>query len=126
MSFLNNNTFLMTEKVLDFLWQKQSVSSTNLANVETPGYKAKYVTFEDELRNRINSSTNKNSKDIRNSLEQLKATVNYTNNESTRADGNNVNADAESVEVAKTALQYNFMIKSFSDDITKFRTIIKG
>ena len=31
---------------MDALWQKQQVISHNIANVETPGYKAKHVNLK--------------------------------------------------------------------------------
>ena len=40
--------------------------------------------------------------------------------------GNNVNVDVESMEVAKTGIQYEYMMKAFNDDITRLRTVIKG
>ena len=43
---LFGNSISMAEKSLDFLWAKQQIISYNIANVDTPGYKAKYVTFE--------------------------------------------------------------------------------
>ena len=40
----------LLSKVLDMQLQRQNVVSSNLANVKTPGYKARKVSFEDELQ----------------------------------------------------------------------------
>lgn len=37
-------------KVLDMQLQRQNVISSNMANVKTPGYKARKLSFEDELQ----------------------------------------------------------------------------
>lgn len=126
MNYLNNNSLLLSEKVLDFLWQKQVVSSNNIANAETPGFQASYVTFEDELKSKIAATKNKTASEIRNGILSTKAQVHLTEDESTRADGNNVNLDVESMEIAKAALQYQYMLKSFSDDAVRLGTVIRG
>ena len=52
MSGIYGNGIMLTEKVLDFLWGRQTVTLNNIANVDTPGFKSRYVTFEDELNKR--------------------------------------------------------------------------
>lgn len=126
MNYLDNNMFSLSKKVLDCLWQKQIVISDNMANVETPGYKAKYVTFEDELQQRISIAKGKGRNAVRAGIEGTRANIHLSENESTRADGNNVNMDAEQIEQAKTTLHYNYMVKALNDDISRYRSVIKG
>ena len=126
MNYLDNNMFSLSKKVLDCLWQKQIVISDNMANVETPGYKAKYVTFEDELQQRISIAKGKGRDAVRAGIEGTRANIHLSQNESTRADGNNVNMDAEQIEQAKTTLHYNYMVKALNDDISRYRSVIKG
>ncbi len=124
MNYLDNNMFALSNKVLNCLWQKQVVIADNIANVETPGYKAKYVTFEDELHQKVSRAKGRQA--VRAGIENTRANIHLSENESTKADGNNVNADAEQMEQAKTALQYNYMVKALNDDIARYRTVIKG
>ena len=56
MSGLYGNGIMMTERVLDYLWGRQIVTLNNIANVDTPGFKAQYVTFEEELAHRIQNA----------------------------------------------------------------------
>ncbi len=126
MNYLDNNMFDLSKKVMDFLWQKQTITSNNIANAETPGYKAKYITFEDELRRRLDSQYGRTAGEIKRSIASAKPEIHETENESSRMDGNNVNVDVESMELAKTALQYQFMVKAFNDDITRLSTVIRG
>ncbi len=126
MNYLDNNMFSLSRKVLDCLWQKQMVISDNMANVETPGYKARYVTFEDELQQKISLAKGKGKNAMRAGIEGTRANIHFSENESTRADGNNVQMDAEQAEEAKTVLHYNYMVKALNDDISRYRSVIKG
>ena len=125
MNRICGNSIMLAEKSLDYLWYKQSVTLTNIANNETPGYKAKYVTFEDVYRNRLLAASG-NSRDVRNAIDRSKWTVKESETASTRADGNNVVADTEQAELARTALQYQYVIQSLNSDITRLSTVIKG
>lgn len=40
----------LTAKVMDFQLQRQNVVSANLANIKTPGYKARSLEFEKDLQ----------------------------------------------------------------------------
>lgn len=121
------NTIGMMEKSLDFLWTKQGVTSNNIANVDTPGYKSKYVTFEETFQRRLAAATKAgDSRQVRQAIAGASAVVNETPGETARLDGNNVNADAEMVELTRTALQYQYGINSVNSDITRLRTVIKG
>lgn len=124
---LFGNSISMAEKSLDFLWAKQQVISNNIANVDTPGYKAKYVTFEETFKNKLKAASDTGNPDlISDAIEQSHWEINDTDNETMRLDGNNVNADSELIEMTRTALQYQYMLHSVNSDITRMRTVIKG
>ena len=40
----------LMSKVMDMQLQRQNVVTSNLANIKTPGYKARTLMFEDELQ----------------------------------------------------------------------------
>ncbi|MDR3175960.1 MAG: flagellar basal body rod protein FlgB [Desulfovibrio sp.] len=40
----------LMSKVLDMQLERQNVVSSNMANIKTPGYKARKLTFEDDLQ----------------------------------------------------------------------------
>ena len=56
MSGLYGNGIGLTETVLDYLWGRQNITLNNIANVDTPGFKAQYVTFEEELAKKIQNA----------------------------------------------------------------------
>lgn len=126
MNSIFGNNISMAEKTLDYLWSKQRITTNNIANVDTPGYKAQYVTFEDEFRRRLMNGKTGTSKDISNIIDNSRYFVRNTNDESARMDGNNVNTDVENVELARATLQYQYEVSALNSEITRLRTIIKG
>lgn len=119
------NSMSMSEKSLDFLWKKQQVTMENIANVDTPGYKAKYVTFEETFRSRLQAAAG-NSDAVKNAIGNSSYQVHSTDNESARLDGNSVNQEAEMVELTRTALQYQYGLNAVNSDIMRLRTAVKG
>ncbi|MDW2798152.1 flagellar basal body rod protein FlgB [Clostridium boliviensis] len=126
MNAIFGNSISMAEKSLDYLWAKQQTTLNNIANGETPGYKARYVTFEDEFRSRLWAAKRGTSADVGKAINGSRYYVRNTNEESARLDGNNVNMDVENVELARTTLQYQYELNSLNSDISRLRTIIKG
>ena len=55
MSGIYGNGVSLTEKMLDYLWTRETVTLNNIANVDTPGFKSQYITFEDELSRRLSA-----------------------------------------------------------------------
>lgn len=121
------NSMPMSSKSLDFLWTKQKVISNNIANVDTPGYKSKYVTFEETFRNRIVAAAKSEEKaSMPRAINNSGWVVHNTNDETARADGNNVQLDTEMMEMTRTALQYQHLISSVNGDVQRFTTAIRG
>ena len=106
---LYGNGLLLGEKTLDSLWMRQNLTMNNIANVDTPGFKSQYMTFENELAQKIRSAltVKKTSmKNVARGIENMRPSVHTTLNESTRLDENNVDMDQEQVELARTAYEY--------------------
>ncbi len=131
MSFLTSNTMLMTERAMNYLWKKQSVIADNVANAETPGYKAKYVTFEQELRQKLEQASADETqvpvgrKAMREGILDSNI-VTHEANETARMDGNGVNVTEQNVELSRTYIQYQLTTRAFSDEISRLRAAIRG
>ena len=124
---LYGNGLLLGEKTLDSLWMRQNLTMNNIANVDTPGFKSQYMTFENELAQKIRSAltVKKTSmKNVARGIENMRPSVHTTLNESTRLDENNVDMDQEQVELARTAYEYQFMISSVSSDLSRLRSAL--
>lgn len=126
MNYIFGNTMLMSAKSLDYLWAKQTATVDNIANNDTPGYKAKIVTFEDEFRKRLSTTASNSPSKIRSAVMGSKYRVQTNRNQSARLDGNNVNTDIENVELARSGLQYQYVINSLNGDVNRLRSVIKG
>lgn len=122
------NTMDMTKKSLDYLWEKQTVSLNNIANNDTPGFKAKYVTFEDSLKKNLLAAGKKEGSNplvMSNGIRGSRISVHDTTDEA-RMDGNNVQMEAENTELVRSYLQYQYQIQSLNSDISRLRIAIKG
>ncbi len=119
------NSFLVLGKSLDYLWKKESITAVNLANVDTPGYKAKYVKFEDLFGEKLRAASG-NRKAVRRAARSARWQVEESETETARMDGNNVVPDTEVSELTRAALQYQYVLNSINSDITRLSTVIKG
>lgn len=123
----------LLQKALDGTWQRQRAISNNIANHETPGYKAKQVSFEALLEKEAasliregNSGTNAKNDigRIRKSIKSMQIKEYDNNLTEARADGNNVDLDLENIEMAKTQIQYQYLARSLSDSFSRLRYAI--
>lgn len=127
MSWIDNNNITLSQKSLDYLWEKQRIISENIANNDTPGYKAKNISFEDELNSNLDKFRNKKNPkktEIRKAILESKIRIDASEEESTRLDGNNVNLDVEQIELSRAQLQYQFQINQINDQFNRIRTAI--
>lgn len=127
MDFLTSNTALMLQRSMDFLWTKQSCLLDNISNAETPGYQTKYATFEESLRQAIQSASGQSAsaEKIRSAIEDTPVQVHQAQ-ESTRLDGNGVNITEQMVELARNGYQMQYVMDAISSDFSLLRTAIKG
>ena len=127
MDFLTSNSMLLMEKSMNFLWAKQSAISDNIANAETPNYKAKIVTFEENLREKMDQalrSATPRAK-LRETLENSSFAV-FSTQDSTRMDDNGVNTTEQMVELVRNAYQLQYVMNAISTDLGTLRTAING
>lgn len=128
MDFITGNSELMMERSMQFLWSKQNAILDNISNAETPGYKAKYVTFEESLKNSLQSASGSSSPAtaFREALENVYPTVHTADSESTRMDENGVNLTEQGVELARNTYQVRYAMNSIDSNLNILRTAIKG
>ena len=119
----------LIEKALDGTWQRQKVIANNIANQETPGYKASSVSFEHMLKNQVkNLQTAKTSKanfqEGIASIKKSKISIDTNRSISERADGNSVNMELENIQMAKAQIQYQFLTRALTDYYSRLRYAI--
>lgn len=106
---------ILLNKMLDITALKQRVIANNIANVNTPGYQRRDVSFDSELKESLRDSE---------SIEKVGLKVVISNDKGAEAalrkDKNTVNMDKEITELMKNTLSYNTYIELMSK---KFRLI---
>lgn len=106
-------TFKALSSALDGLAARQRAVANNIANVNTPGYRAQRVSFEDALAKSValgNGSVTAETK---------------LSEEPTRLDGSNVNLDTETLSNIDTVLRYQFASQAIDGQFSSIRTAIK-
>ncbi|MBN7773727.1 flagellar basal body rod protein FlgB [Clostridium aminobutyricum] len=127
MSWIDNNNMLLSQKSLDYLWEKQRIISENIANIDTPGYKSKQISFENELSSKLakfKNIENPKASDIRDAILDTNVKIDVSEEESNRLDGNNVNLDVEQVELSRAQLQYQYHVFQINDQFSRIRSAI--
>jgi flagellar basal-body rod protein FlgB len=114
-------------KAADASWQRESVISNNIANVDTPGYKRQDIDFESTLQEELgrckHTSLDTKINDV--DLENLSASV-YTDmsNYSYRLDENNVDIDVEEVELASEQLRYEGITAGINNEFSRMKAVL--
>lgn len=127
MDFLSDNSSLMMEKSMGFLWTKQAAILDNIANAETPNYKPKVVTFEETLREKIKRAghTAAPKRAVRKVLETTPFGI-TEQMESTRMDDNGVNVTEQASEMIRNAYQLQYVMSAINSDLSVLRIAIQG
>lgn len=127
MDLLSSNSELMLEKSLGFLWTKQAAVLDNIANAETPNYRAKVVTFEESIRAKLEQAGRgaKPKQAVRSVIEKSQPAV-FESPEVTRTDDNGVNITDQMVELIRNAYQSQYVMQCISSNLTLLNTAVRG
>ncbi|QAY60079.1 flagellar biosynthesis protein FlgB [Microbacterium protaetiae] len=110
---LDSVTITALSSALDALSQRQRAIADNIANINTPGYHAKRVQFEDALAAAVATGDGHATVSVGESLEP------------TRLDGNNVNLDTETLSSIDTTLRYQFASQAVDGPFSAVRTALR-
>ena len=128
MDFLSSNSQLLMEKSMSYLWAKQAAILDNIANAETPEYKAKVVTFEESIRTQLEEAASRPQgagKAVRDILEDSGFTV-FEAQEQTRMDDNGINVTSEMTEMIRNAYQQQYLYQALNKHYSLLRMAIGG
>ncbi|MGX5697760.1 flagellar basal body rod protein FlgB [Agromyces soli] len=110
---LDSVSSLALASALDGLAERQRAIANNIANVNTPGYTARRVQFEDALAASIADGDGRATATTARSLEP------------TKLNGNNVNLDTETLSNVDTVLRYQFAAQAANGQFTSLRTAMR-
>lgn len=119
--FFSDITSTVLSKTLDTAAARQKAIANNIANIETPGYKRSYVTFEDELKRVMDEKDGHAQRADLKRLAPLRHTDTYSPD---GPNGNNVNIDAEVADLAKTSLTHKAATVLLEAKISMLRSAI--
>ncbi|WP_010282460.1 flagellar basal body rod protein FlgB [Bacillus timonensis] len=127
---LFSNTIYSLEKALDYSSLRQKAISNNIANVDTPNYKAQDVSFKNLLSNEMNSQmsanrTNEKHFEFTNSKRSNGSLI-TKNDTAYNHNGNNVDIDKEMALLAENQIYYNAITQRISGKFNTLQTVIKG
>ncbi len=128
---LFGGTISSLEQGLSYATLKNKTIAQNIANVDTPNYKAQGVSFKQYLAEagQKNTGFNANRTDTRHyefQIDQATPGVYSYENFKTRHNGNGVNMDAEQISLAENQIYYNALIDRVSGKLSTLNTVIKG
>ena len=113
---------------------RQELLASNIANADTPNYKAKDVDFSSALRNALAGTALKLPVDRTSPMHLegnaggsiLGAPAMYRKPVQPSADGNTVDMDVERAQFTDNALRYEASVKFLSEDLKMMFTAIQG
>jgi flagellar basal-body rod protein FlgB len=97
------------ENYLKLTATREKIISSNMANVDTPGYRTRDINFESELNSAMTAASFRTADGAE--PMQLLPVVRQLQGLMERPDGNNVSLDREGLEMAETQLRYALAIQ---------------
>jgi flagellar basal-body rod protein FlgB len=98
---------------LDGLASRQRAIAQNVANINTPNYRAERVSFEDALAKSVTEGSGVVQSTMGKSLEP------------TQLNGNNVNLDTETLSNIDTVLRYQFASQAVNANFSAIRAALR-
>lgn len=132
MKLFSNPSQQLIEQSLNAASLRQKTTSQNIANVDTPNYKAQKTIFKHQLDKAIEGQRlNAYRSDDRhlefgNRQTSASASVINRNNTIFNHNGNNVDIEHEMSEMAKNQIYYNAMIERVNGRFNSLNTVIRG
>ena len=107
-------SYQLIKKSLDVSSLRQSLIASNIANLNTPGYKVNKVEFEKylaEAREGLQLTKTNPAHIATKDITDIQPVVEKRETTSLRDDGNNVDLDLEMTELAANVIYYNTLIQ---------------
>ena len=131
MDYSNLTVFNLMKTKLDYMSERQSVLAQNVANADTPGYRARDVAAPDfaEMARKNSQPISRNLTLTRTSEKHIapeKAQTHFTIEKSKLTDelnpnGNNVVIEEEMMKVGQTQAEYQKVLNLYSKTVSLFK-----
>lgn len=126
----------LMKEAMDYRAARQDMIASNIANVDTPNYRPRDIRFEEALAQKSQQLFADKSQTL--SMTQTtgahfsgskgydtsKATTFFRDGHMARNDGNSVDLDVESSEMAKNSMMFNALTAAIKKDSMLFKSVI--
>lgn len=123
------NYINVLDKAADAANSRNEILSNNIANVDTPNYKRKDVSFENYLEQALigPESLDERIAEVNTHLSDFGG-MTYTDHStlSYRLDGNNVDIDTESAYLAENQIRYNALVEQIGQEFARYKTVLSN
>ena len=121
-------------KDLDGLSKRLEATSQNIANMNTPRYSRREVSFEDQLKEIIDAprrlplrrTSARHISNVRTDVSEVVPSTHFVDYEVYRGDGNNVDPETETARLTETRMLYQGMSRAMNKRIAAYRRVIGG
>lgn len=137
MTFNTTQSKPLMEAALNARAMRQDMIAGNIANIDTPFYKARDVDFESALIEKSKEMYSKNDgKELQmaqtdgahlqgyKSNDTMKSTLFLRDGHMARNDGNTVDLDVETTELSKNSIMFNALTAAIQKDGAIFKSVI--
>jgi len=136
MGFNISKSHDLMKSALDYRAARQDMIASNIANVDTPNYRPRDIRFEEALSQKtaqlygIKDTTLQMTKTSGSHLSgidttsQMRGTTFFRDGHMARNDGNSVDLDVESSEMAKNSTMFNALTAAIKKDSMLFKSVI--
>ncbi|HIE26836.1 TPA: flagellar basal body rod protein FlgB [Candidatus Poribacteria bacterium] len=127
MNSLFDNTIQLLTKATSFTSLRHNVIANNIANVETPGYKAYELKFEHLLKQALDTSNEGFQfphQNLRLTRKDNQPILVLDTTQQPRLDGNTVNPDRQMAKLAENTIMHNAFLKLLNMRFKILRTAI--
>ena len=121
-----DTAFGIHERALDLRAQRLEVIASNIANVDTPHYKARDVDFKSVLNDAQQTLSTTQVGHMKSSAVGEQGNLVYSIPFNTSLDGNTVELSVEQAKYGKAAAQYQATLRFIEGDISGIRKALRG
>jgi flagellar basal-body rod protein FlgB len=115
MSLIETPELFLIERFLDLATARQTLLASNIANVDTPGYRTQDIDFHAELARALEEDP---EEPVRPMAQNVRGLIE-------RPDGNNVSVDRDGLMLAELQLKYQSATQALKAEFTILRDAIE-
>lgn len=124
--YFNSLDFKAMESSLNALSVQQQVITHNIANVDTPDYKAYEFSFENAMEDAMQNLGTQDGRETysNSSVYDFRGCITQDTSTENLVDGNNVDVEEESLKLYGTYVQHAAIINKFNSRIADFKYVL--